>query len=158
MKSCRFSTRPVAFEEGKTGVCLKGVVATCSFEPSTRTRLKVSETAVQPSPEAVLMEASPDANTTSSSKGRDPQGAQSRWSATMWTSSSCATISEGAARYASEVALKHPVINAGDGANQHPSQTMLDTLYRSIYKTPRAPSKISYHHPLDRLSKQKNSQ
>lgn len=39
---------------------------------------------------------------------------------------------EGAARYASEVAA-HPVINAGDGANQHPSQTMLD-LY-SIYKT-----------------------
>ena len=39
---------------------------------------------------------------------------------------------EGAARYASEVAV-HPVVNAGDGANQHPSQTMLD-LY-SIYKT-----------------------
>jgi aspartate carbamoyltransferase catalytic subunit len=32
---------------------------------------------------------------------------------------------EGAARYASEVASV-PVINAGDGANQHPSQTMLD--------------------------------
>ena len=39
---------------------------------------------------------------------------------------------EGAARYASEVP-RVPVINAGDGANQHPSQTMLD-LY-SIYKT-----------------------
>ena len=39
---------------------------------------------------------------------------------------------EGAARYASEV-TDVPVINAGDGANQHPSQTMLD-LY-SIYKT-----------------------
>lgn len=39
---------------------------------------------------------------------------------------------EGAARYASEVAPV-PVINAGDGANQHPTQTMLD-LY-SIYKT-----------------------
>lgn len=39
---------------------------------------------------------------------------------------------EGAARYASEV-TDIPVINAGDGANQHPSQTMLD-LY-SIYKT-----------------------
>ncbi|MDE5981537.1 MAG: aspartate carbamoyltransferase, partial [Duncaniella sp.] len=39
---------------------------------------------------------------------------------------------EGAARYASEV-TETPVINAGDGANQHPSQTMLD-LY-SIYKT-----------------------
>jgi len=39
---------------------------------------------------------------------------------------------EGSARYASEVS-EVPVINAGDGANQHPTQTMLD-LY-SIYKT-----------------------
>ena len=39
---------------------------------------------------------------------------------------------EGAARYATEV-TETPVINAGDGANQHPSQTMLD-LY-SIRKT-----------------------
>jgi aspartate carbamoyltransferase catalytic subunit len=39
---------------------------------------------------------------------------------------------EGAARYASEIASV-PVINAGDGANQHPSQTLLD-LY-SIKKT-----------------------
>ena len=38
----------------------------------------------------------------------------------------------GAARYASEV-TKVPIINAGDGANQHPSQTLLD-LY-SIKKT-----------------------
>jgi aspartate carbamoyltransferase catalytic subunit len=39
---------------------------------------------------------------------------------------------EGAARYATEV-TDVPIINAGDGANQHPSQTMLD-LY-SILKT-----------------------
>ena len=39
---------------------------------------------------------------------------------------------EGAARYATEV-TDVPVVNAGDGANQHPSQTMLD-LY-SILKT-----------------------
>jgi aspartate carbamoyltransferase catalytic subunit len=39
---------------------------------------------------------------------------------------------EGAARYASEV-TNCPIVNAGDGSNQHPSQTMLD-LY-SIYKT-----------------------
>ncbi len=39
---------------------------------------------------------------------------------------------EGSARYASEVATV-PVINAGDGANQHPTQTLLD-LY-SIRKT-----------------------
>lgn len=34
---------------------------------------------------------------------------------------------EGAAQYATEV-TDVPIINAGDGANQHPSQTMLDTL------------------------------
>jgi aspartate carbamoyltransferase catalytic subunit len=34
-------------------------------------------------------------------------------------------FSEGAAAYAAKAA-KHPVINAGDGSNQHPSQTMLD--------------------------------
>ena len=39
---------------------------------------------------------------------------------------------EGAARYASEIS-RVPIINAGDGANQHPTQTMLD-LY-SIQKT-----------------------
>lgn len=39
---------------------------------------------------------------------------------------------EGAAQYASEIAPV-PIVNAGDGANQHPSQTMLD-LY-SIQKT-----------------------
>ena len=39
---------------------------------------------------------------------------------------------EGAARYATEV-TDTPIINAGDGAHQHPSQTMLD-LY-SIRKT-----------------------
>ena len=38
----------------------------------------------------------------------------------------------GAALYATEVS-DVPIINAGDGAHQHPSQTMLD-LY-SIYKT-----------------------
>ena len=39
---------------------------------------------------------------------------------------------EGAARYATEV-TDVPIVNAGDGANQHPSQTLLD-LY-SILKT-----------------------
>lgn len=39
---------------------------------------------------------------------------------------------EGAAQYASEV-TDIPIVNAGDGAHQHPSQCMLD-LY-SIYKT-----------------------
>ena len=39
---------------------------------------------------------------------------------------------EGAARYASEQS-RVPIVNAGDGANQHPSQTLLDMF--SISKT-----------------------
>ncbi|MCK4312906.1 MAG: aspartate carbamoyltransferase, partial [Candidatus Cloacimonetes bacterium] len=42
------------------------------------------------------------------------------------------TAIEGSARYASEV-VDIPVVNAGDGANQHPTQALLD-LY-SIVKT-----------------------
>jgi aspartate carbamoyltransferase catalytic subunit len=39
---------------------------------------------------------------------------------------------EGSARYASEISPV-PVINAGDGSNQHPTQTMLDLF--TIYET-----------------------
>ncbi|HHE05063.1 MAG TPA: aspartate carbamoyltransferase, partial [candidate division WOR-3 bacterium] len=39
---------------------------------------------------------------------------------------------EGSSRYASEVATV-PVINAGDGANQHPTQTFLDLFTMSEY-------------------------
>lgn len=43
---------------------------------------------------------------------------------------------EGSARFASEIA-KNPVINAGDGANQHPTQTLLD-----LYTIKKAKGKI----------------
>lgn len=33
---------------------------------------------------------------------------------------------EGAARLATEFSGNVPVLNAGDGANQHPTQTLLD--------------------------------
>ena len=42
------------------------------------------------------------------------------------------SVVEGASRYASEI-VTQPVVNAGDGSNQHPTQTLLD-LY-SILKT-----------------------
>ena len=104
------------------------VVATLFFEPSTRTRLSF-ETAVNRLGGRVI--GFSDANTTSSSKGETLKD-------TIKMVSNYVDIIimrhylEGAARYASEV-TDIPVINAGDGANQHPSQTMLD-LY-SIYKT-----------------------
>lgn len=104
------------------------IVATLFFEPSTRTRLSF-ETAVNRLGGRVI--GFSDANTTSSSKGETLKD-------TIKMVSNYVDVIimrhylEGAARYASEV-TDVPVINAGDGANQHPSQTMLD-LY-SIYKT-----------------------
>ena len=104
------------------------VIATLFFEPSTRTRLSF-ETAVNRLGGRVI--GFSDAATSSSSKGETLKD-------TIMMVSNYADLIvmrhhlEGAARYASEVSPV-PIINAGDGANQHPSQTMLD-LY-SIYKT-----------------------
>jgi aspartate carbamoyltransferase catalytic subunit len=106
----------------------KKVVATLFFEPSTRTRLSF-ETAANRLGARVIGFSDPKA--TSSSKG------ESLKDTIMMVSNYADVIVmrhylEGAARYASEIA-PIPIVNAGDGANQHPSQTMLD-LY-SIYKT-----------------------
>jgi len=104
------------------------VAATLFFEPSTRTRLSF-ETAVNRLHGRVI--GFQDASTTSSSKGETLKD-------TIKMVSNYADVIimrhylEGAARYASEV-TDVPIVNAGDGANQHPSQTLLD-LY-SIKKT-----------------------
>lgn len=117
------------FEKHPNHTLLEGkVVATLFFEPSTRTRLSF-ETAVNRLGGRVI--GFSDASTTSSSKGETLKD-------TIKMSSNYVDLIimrhylEGAAQYATEV-TDVPVINAGDGANQHPSQTMLD-LY-SIYKT-----------------------
>ena len=117
------------FEENPNRKLLEGkVIATLFFEPSTRTRLSF-ETAVNRLGGRII--GFSDASTTSSSKG------ESLKDTIMMVSNYVDLIImrhhlEGAARYASEISSV-PIINAGDGANQHPSQTMLD-LY-SIYKT-----------------------
>lgn len=117
------------FEEHPNHRVLAGkVVATLFFEPSTRTRLSF-ETAVNRLGGRII--GFSDASTTSSSKGETLKD-------TIKMVSNYVDLIimrhylEGAARYATEV-TDVPIINAGDGANQHPSQTMLD-LY-SISKT-----------------------
>jgi aspartate carbamoyltransferase catalytic subunit len=117
------------FEKNPNTRLLEGkLVATLFFEPSTRTRLSF-ETAVNRLGGRVI--GFSDAATSSSSKGESLKD-------TIKMVSNYVDLIimrhpvEGAARYASEVASV-PVINAGDGANQHPTQTMLD-LY-SIKKT-----------------------
>ena len=117
------------FEQNPNSKILDGrVVATLFFEPSTRTRLSF-ETAVNRLGGRVI--GFSDAGTTSTSKGETLKD-------TIKMVSNYADLIvmrhhlEGAARYATEV-TEVPIINAGDGSNQHPSQTMLD-LY-SILKT-----------------------
>lgn len=104
------------------------VVASLFFEPSTRTRLSF-ETAIQRLGGRII--GFTDAGTSSVSKGESLKD-------TILTVANYTDLIvmrhplEGSARYASEISPV-PVINAGDGANQHPTQTLLD-LY-SIFKT-----------------------
>ncbi len=117
------------FEAHPNREILKGkVVATLFFEPSTRTRLSF-ETAANRLGARVIGFADP--KITSGTKGETLKD-------TILMVSNYADVIvmrhyiEGAAQYASEVSPV-PIVNAGDGAHQHPSQCMLD-LY-SIYKT-----------------------
>jgi aspartate carbamoyltransferase catalytic subunit len=108
---------------------LKGkVIASLFFEPSTRTRLSF-ESAVQKLGGGIV--GFSDSSSSSTTKGESLND-------TIKTVSNYADLIvmrhpiEGSARFASEISGV-PVVNAGDGANQHPTQTLLD-LY-SIKKT-----------------------
>lgn len=110
------------FEKNKCQNFLSDKVIACIFfEPSTRTRLSF-ETAANRLGARVI--GFPDAGNTSVKKGES-------FNDTIKIISNYADLIvmrhplEGSARYASEVS-KVPIINAGDGANQHPSQTLLD--------------------------------
>jgi len=98
------------------------IIATCFFEPSTRTRLSF-ETAVHRLAGSVI--GFDDAQQTSSGQ----KGESLRDAMRVIGSYADAIVirhpNAGAARLASEV-TNTPVINAGDGGNQHPSQTLLD--------------------------------
>jgi len=117
------------FEKNPNQRLLEGkVAASLFFEPSTRTRLSF-ETAINRLGGRII--GFSDAGSSSVSKGETLHD-------TIRMVSNYVDLIvmrhplEGSARYAAEVA-DVPVINAGDGANQHPTQTLLD-MY-SILKT-----------------------
>lgn len=117
------------FKQNPDRDLLKGkVCATLFFEPSTRTRLSF-ETAVSRLRGRII--GFSDSATSSSTKG------ESLKDTIMMVSNYADLIImrhhlEGSARYASEISPV-PIINAGDGSNQHPTQTMLDLF--TIYET-----------------------
>ncbi len=101
---------------------LKGsILATCFFEPSTRTRLSF---------EAAMHRLGGSVIGFAESAGTSKEKGETLYD-TMRVIGSYADLivirhpQEGSARLAAEAA-DIPVINAGDGANQHPTQTLLD--------------------------------
>lgn len=125
----RILKRANEFKENPNQDYLQGkVCASLFFEPSTRTRLSF-ETAVNRLRGRVI--GFSDSATSSSTKG------ESLKDTIMMVGNYADLIImrhhlEGSARYASEVSPV-PIINAGDGSNQHPTQTMLDLF--TIYET-----------------------
>lgn len=117
------------FENHPNPVLLKDkVVATLFFEPSTRTRLSFESAVLKLGGQIIGFS---DSSSSSVTKG------ETLYDTIKIVSNYCDLIVmrhplEGAARFASEI-TSVPVVNAGDGANQHPTQTLLD-LY-SILKT-----------------------
>jgi aspartate carbamoyltransferase catalytic subunit len=111
-----------AFEKNPNQKLLNDhVVASLFFEPSTRTRLSFETAANRLGARVIGFS---DSGSTSVKKGESLKD-------TIIMVSSYADVivmrhpREGAARWASEVSSV-PVINAGDGANQHPTQCLLD--------------------------------
>ena len=110
------------FEQNKSQTILHDkVIASLFFEPSTRTRLSFETAANRLGARVIGFS---DAGNTSVSKGETLKD-------TIKMVSNYVDLIvmrhplEGSARYASEV-TDIPIINAGDGANQHPTQTLLD--------------------------------
>ena len=97
------------------------IMGSCFFEPSTRTRLSF-ETAMQKLGGKVIGFADP--GVTSAKKGESLYDAMKIIGQYVDVIAMRHPI-EGAARRAAEATDK-PVLNGGDGANQHPTQTLLD--------------------------------
>lgn len=97
------------------------IIASCFYEPSTRTRLSFESAALKMGGSVIGFS---DSSTTSSQKGETLYD-------TMKIIGSYADLIvlrhplEGAAQVAADASSK-PIINAGDGSNQHPTQTLLD--------------------------------
>ena len=112
-------------------ICEGKILATCFYEPSTRTRLSFESAMLRLGGQVLGFS---EASSSSAAKGESV-------SDTIRVISSYADIcamrhpKEGAPMVAAEKSLI-PVINAGDGGHQHPTQTLTDLLtIRSLKNT-----------------------
>lgn len=111
-------------------VCKGKLLASLFFEPSTRTRLSFESAMKRLGGEVVGFA---DAKVSSTSKGESLQD-------TLRTVENYADIAamrhpkEGAALLAAKAMTTMPIINAGDGGHQHPTQTLTDLMTIKHYK------------------------
>jgi len=108
-------------EKEKLDLLSGKILANLFFEPSTRTRLSFATAMQKLGGEVIGFE---EIGTTSLAKGEtlaDTIKVVEKYSDVIVIRHP----KEGSARFAAEISEK-PVINAGDGANQHPTQTLLD--------------------------------
>lgn len=108
-------------EKSSEELLAKKIIAHCFFEPSTRTRLSFETATLRLGGKVIGF---------SSSEGLSvKKGETLQDTIRMITNYADLIIirhpQEGAARLAAEFSDK-PIINAGDGANQHPTQTLVD--------------------------------
>ncbi len=109
-------------ESEDTGDLLRGkILATLFFEPSTRTRLSFETAVKRLGGKVIGFTESTDTSVMKGESLADTIRTVERYSDVIVIRHP----REGSARHAAEVSEK-PVINAGDGANQHPTQTLLD--------------------------------
>lgn len=108
-------------EEKKLNFLKGKIIATLFFEPSTRTKMSFESAAFRLGAQVLQL---PPLELSSVKKGES-------FSDTIKMVESYSDVivvrhpNDGAARLASTTSQK-PVLNAGDGSNQHPSQTLLD--------------------------------
>ena len=108
--------------KGRSKLASKLVLATLFFEPSTRTRLSFESAMVRLGGHVI---SSPDAAVTSAAKGEslaDTVRVIQNYADAIVLRHPL----EGAARVAAHYARMVPVINAGDGSHEHPTQTLCD--------------------------------
>ncbi|MDD3305694.1 MAG: aspartate carbamoyltransferase [Acetobacterium sp.] len=114
----------IADPEGYSLVCRGKLLASLFYEPSTRTRFSFEAAMLRLGGEIIGFD---DPNNSSVSKG-ESLGDTIR---TIECYSDIAVIRhprEGTARLVSKFANEMPIINAGDGGHEHPTQTLTDLL------------------------------
>ncbi|MFZ7121975.1 MAG: aspartate carbamoyltransferase [Eubacteriaceae bacterium] len=126
----RLADNIIANPNGYLDICKGKLLASLFYEPSTRTRFSFEAAMLRLGGQIIGFD---DPNTSSTAKGESLGD-------TIRTIECYADISvirhprEGTAKLASKYTNKMPIINAGDGGHQHPTQTLTDLLTIKHYK------------------------